>query len=169
MKKENDIKKTYEELKNIKMGLLNLTYTAALHGKTIENHGREYTVPEFSRELACSVDSLNSELEYRAMEYNVLMNKKTHGETFVLSRARLEILKKGLLEVASAVERDKVTIKKGDKVYSVLNYERKLISDIESLEKDIKADVSKIRTALDNKFKPDTAMGMATGPLIEAN
>ncbi len=169
MEKTKKITEVYNELKNIKMGLLKLSYAAAAHGQTIRNAGRDYTVPEFCRELAANADDLHRELNTRVVLIDVLANKNRQGDTFTMQRLRLETLKQGLLEISSTVESDKAIICKGDKHYTIFQYERKLISDIESIERELKNDASTIGTALDKKFKPNTVIGMATGPLTEAN
>lgn len=78
----------------------------------------------------------------------------------------LENIRQGLQDVSNAVENGKVTITKNGSVYSILEYERKLLSEVDKIENGLRVDINKLKTELENKFMDHAPGGKASGPMF---
>ena len=80
----------------------------------------------------------------------------------------LKNIRQGLQDVSNAVETGNATITKDGSVYSILEYERRLLSEVDNIENGLRADINKLKTELDNKFTDHAPGGKASGPMFTA-
>ena len=80
----------------------------------------------------------------------------------------LENIRKGLQDVSNALETGKATITENGRVYSILEYERQLLSEVDKIENGLRADIEKLKMELDNKFINRAPGGKASGPMFTA-
>lgn len=158
----------FERVRNIKIGLLKLSYAAAAHGTTIETGTAKHSVPDYARQLAGETADLLTSLNSKSIEVDTLLKKKTPGGMFNQEKMYLENIRQGLHDVSNAVENGKATITKDGSAFSVLEYERKLLSEVDKIENGLRADINKLKTELDNKFINRAPGGKASGPMFTA-
>ena len=158
----------FERVRNIKVGLLKLSYAAAAHGATIETGTAKHSVPDYARQLAGETADLLTSLNSKSIEVDTLLKKKTPGGMFNQEKMYLENIRQGLHDVSNAVENGKATITKDGSAFSVLEYERKLLSEVDKIENGLRADIEKLKMELDNKFINRAPGGKASGPMFTA-
>lgn len=156
----------FERVRNLKMGLLKLSYAAAAHGATIKAGTANYSVPDYARQLAGETADMLTAFDSTSNKMDTLFKKKTPGEMFIQEKIYLESIRRGLYDVSNAVENGKATITKDGIVYSILEYERRLLSKVDKIENGLKADINKLKTELDNKFTDHAPGGKASGPMF---
>jgi hypothetical protein len=156
----------FERVRNIKVGLLKLSYAAATHGTTIETGTAKHSVPDYARQLAGETADLLTSVNSKSIEVDTLLKKKTPGGMFNQEKMYLENIRQGLQDVSNAVENGKVTITKNGSVYSILEYERKLLSEVDKIENGLRVDINKLKTELENKFMDHAPGGKASGPMF---
>lgn len=165
MSKNKKINEIFEGIRNVKMGLLKLSYASAAHGKTIKSNGEEYSVPAFGRKLASDVESLTSDLRSGAVLADSLVKENALSGTFSKPLMYMDNLKQALLKISNTVEGKQVAIVMNNKCYSVIEYEHKLLSDIEIIESSVKSEALNLQTALSKKFTDGIIKGNAHGPI----
>lgn len=158
----------FERVRNIKIGLLKLSYAAAAHGATIKAGTANYSVPDYARQLAWETADLLTSLNSQSIKIDTLLKKKTPGGMFNQEKMYLENIRQGLHDVSNAVENGKATITKDGSVYSILEYERKLLSEVDKIENGLRADINKLKTELNDKFMDHAPGGKASGPMFTA-
>ena len=168
MANKEKVSVAFERVRNLKIGILKLSYTAATHGTTIKAGSANYSVPDYARQLAGETADLLTALNSKSIEVDTLLKKKTPGGMFNQEKMYLENIRKGLQDVSNAVETGEATITKGGSAYSILEYERQLLSEVDKIENGLKADMSKLKTELDNKFMDRAPGGKASGPMLTA-
>lgn len=156
----------FERVRNLKIGILKLSYAAAAHGATIKAGTANYSVPDYARQLAGETADLLTAFNSKSNEVDKLLKKKTPGEMFNQEKIYLENIRQGLQDVSNAVENGKATITKDGSVYSILEYERKLLSEVDKIENGLREDINKLKTELDNKFMDHAPGGKASGPMF---
>lgn len=156
----------FERVRNLKMGILKLSYAAAAHGATIKAGTTNYSVPDYARQLAGETADLLTSLNSKSIEVDTLLKKKTPGEMFNQEKIYLENIRQGLQDVSNAVENGKAAITKDGSVYSILEYERKLLSEVDKIENGLRAGINKLKKELDNKFMDHAPGGKASGPMF---
>lgn len=166
MANKEKVSAAFEGVRNLKIGILKLSYAAAAHGATIKAGTTNYSVPDYARLLAGETADLLTALNSKSIEFDTLLNKKTPGGMFNTEKMYLESIKQGLQDVSNAVETGKATITKDGSVYSILEYERRLLSEVDKIENGLRADINKLKTELDNKFMDHAPGGKASGPMF---
>ena len=168
MANKEKVSAAFEGVRNLKIGILKLSYAAAAHGTTIETGTAKYSVPDYARQLAGETADLLTALNSKSIEVDTLLKKKTPGGMFNQEKMYLENIRQGLQDVSNAVETGKATITKDGSVYSILEYERQLLSEIDKIENGLRADINKLKTELDNKFMDYAPGEKASGPMFTA-
>lgn len=166
MANKEKVSAAFEEVRNLKIGILKLSYAAAAHGTTIETGTAKYSVPDYARQLAGETADLLTALNSKSIEVDTLLKKKTPGGMLNQEKMYLEKIRQGLHDVSNAVETGKATITKDGSVYSILEYERKLLSDVDKIENSLRADIEILKSELDKKFINRAPGGKASGPMF---
>lgn len=168
MANKEKVSAAFEGVRNLKIGILKLSYAAAAHGATIETCTAKHSVPDYARQLAGETADLLTALNSKSIEVDTLLKKKTPGGMFNQEKMYLENIRKGLQDVSNALETGKATITENGRVYSILEYERQLLSEVDKIENGLRADIEKLKMELDNKFINRAPGGKASGPMFTA-